>query len=354
MTDLAIFELPKDKALAVFTDGEKYSEFYQKLKAETDKFVPDVTTSSGRDEIRSTAFKITKVKTALAKQALDLTEDWRSKTSAVNKSKTKMVTELEGLADAVRKPLTEWETAEETRTSNCKKLIENLRTLSIVPLGTESSKVQEVLETVQGVELVPAVLGDMLESATYEQRRTIEILTGAIVRLKKEESDRAELKRLQDEAAERKRSDEEKAATETAEREAVEQLRLKSEREETDKKAQADWIEKATQEATEKAETAAREKAEAEKRETERKHQEELAAEKARSDKLAKDESDRQQRANDEAEAQKKREADQAHRTSVKTAVKQALMNCGANEETARNIVLALLAGEIPNVSWQF
>ena len=48
------------------------------------------------------------------------------------------------------------------------------------------------------------------------------------------------------------------------------------------------------------------------------------------------------------------READKVHRSSVKTAAKQALMTCGADEETARKIVVAILANEIPNVRLEF
>lgn len=111
-TELSVFELAPETALAVFTDTRRYSDFYNKLKSETDKFVPDISTKSGRDEIKTTAFKVTKVKTSLAKQALALTEDWRAKTVAVNKARAVMVAELEALADTVRKPLTDWEAAE--------------------------------------------------------------------------------------------------------------------------------------------------------------------------------------------------------------------------------------------------
>ena len=56
----------------------------------------------------------------------------------------------------------------------------------------------------------------------------------------------------------------------------------------------------------------------------------------------------------DELAAQKKRDEDQAHRTSIKTKVKLAIMSCGADEETARKIIMAILADEIPNVELKF
>lgn len=54
------------------------------------------------------------------------------------------------------------------------------------------------------------------------------------------------------------------------------------------------------------------------------------------------------------ADEQAKRDRDQAHRTAVKSAAKTAIMSCGADEETARKIVVAILANEIPNVTLRF
>ena len=47
-------------------------------------------------------------------------------------------------------------------------------------------------------------------------------------------------------------------------------------------------------------------------------------------------------------------EADQAHRNAVKGRAKQAIMSCGADEDTARKIVLAILAGEVPHTTISF
>lgn len=52
--------------------------------------------------------------------------------------------------------------------------------------------------------------------------------------------------------------------------------------------------------------------------------------------------------------SRRERDRDQAHRTAVKSAAKTAIMSCGADEETARKIVVAILANEIPNVTLRF
>src|SRR3546814_15457737 len=74
----------------------------------------------------------------------------------------------------------------------------------------------------------------------------------------------------------------------------------------------------------------------------------------AERDRIAREDAARVEEARREAEAKAKREADQAHRTAVKTKAKDALMTCGADEEAARKIVVAILAGEIPAVRQGF
>jgi electron transfer flavoprotein alpha subunit len=58
--------------LAVFMDEAKYSDFYQKLKEETDKSGANLSPSTerGRNAIRKLAFRVTKAKTTLDKAGL--------------------------------------------------------------------------------------------------------------------------------------------------------------------------------------------------------------------------------------------------------------------------------------------
>ncbi|RMT26600.1 hypothetical protein ALP51_03629 [Pseudomonas savastanoi] len=51
---------------------------------------------------------------------------------------------------------------------------------------------------------------------------------------------------------------------------------------------------------------------------------------------------------------QKARERDQAHKTAIMGAAKEALMTLNLNEEMARAIVLKIARREIPNVTINF
>lgn len=114
----------------------------------------------------------------------------------------------------------------------------------------------------------------------------------------------------------------------------------------------------------ERVENARREAAEAAHRETDRKAQEEYARlqreHQAELDRIAEIERQREAReAADRAETkrladeQAEREADKALQRRLKTEAKEAMMACGASEDVAQKIVLAIRAKEIPHVVWE-
>jgi hypothetical protein len=375
MSDTATIEKPQEETtdlvamatvnpLAVFTDREQFSQFYHKMKAETDKHVPDVSTNQGRDAIRSLAFKVTKAKTTLDKAGLALTEEWRQKTNAVNAARKEMVAQLDQLAEEVRKPLTEWEESEKARVTKCRETIDGFKAAAVISIEDTSATVRDrgksVWETQIGDEF-----GDMAGEAQAAKDEAVGALRRALERLLKEEADRAELERLRAEAAEREREEQERREAEEAER-----ARVAAEKAEADRKARAEAEEKARIEAAAKAaEEAARQeaerKAQAEREAAERAHAEALAAErrradeaeaarKAEADRIAAAEAARKAEAERQAEEDRQREANRAHRTRVQRAAKEAIMTCGVDEDTARKIVLAIIAGEIPAVTLRF
>lgn len=137
--------------------------------------------------------------------------------------------------------------------------------------------------------------------------------------------------------------------------------RVKAAMEEQNERSRKEAAEEAAAEATRAAEAAAeqarQDEAAAAKREIDaanaRAAEAELAAQ-AERDRANAAEVERQAAIAAEAAEQKRREEDQAHRTAVKSKAKVALMSCGADEETAKKIVVAILAGEIPAVRLEF
>lgn len=363
--ELALFEVTPESAVQLFTDGNAYSEFYAKVKAEVEKLTPDTTTKNGRDEIKAMAFKVTKTKTALDKQALALTEEWRVKTNAVNASRKLMTTELDALAKEVRKPLTDWEDAEKQRIDDCRAVIDWFKSSAIVTIEDTAARVRARGTEVFARLIDPDKFRDLESEATAAKALAVDALKSAMARLTREEAEKAELEALRTANAERERIEAEKAEAARLEAERLEAEGVAEQNRIAAEQAEAARIELAKQEAAEAARKAEQQAAQAAQDERDRLHAEQLAAERARADqaqaerlaevqRIADEQAERDRKAKEEAEALAKREADQAHRTKVKAKAKEAIMTCGADEETARKIVMAIIAGEVPNVRLDF
>lgn len=349
----------------VLLDKERFNQFYEAIKAETDKLVPDLTTEKGRKEIASMAFKVAKTKTAIDAAGKLLNEEARAKINIVDAARRDIREKLDALKDEVRKPLTDWEAKEEERVTACEALIGRMKAAAIVPLEDTAQSVADRLAEVKAFALDEGQFQTLLPAALQQQAATVDALTAAHARLVKEEADRAELDRLRAEAAERAEREraeaEAKAAAEVAER-AKQEAQARAARTAEEEKARIEAAAKAAEEAARaRAEAAAR----AEREAAERAHAEALAAEKRRADEAEaarQAEADRIARATAAREAEEKaaaeaaaaRAADIEHRSKIMGTAKQAIMGHGVGEQTARAIVLAIAAGDVPNVSIRF
>lgn len=338
----------------VLTDEAQRDALFDHIQREMDEFVPDVSSASGRAAIKSFAFKITRTKTAIDDAGKKLNEDARARINVVDAARRVAKEKLEAMAKSVRQPLTEWEEAEEKRVTFCRSVIASFKSGAVVTMEDTAATVRARGEAAWEVNLDPDVFGDMLDEAQTAKEATIAVLQSALKRLTQEEADRAELDRLRAEKAEADRIAAEKAEAERVEREIREAEEFAARDAERRQKAEQERIERAAREAEEKARREAEQAAEAERQRVQREHEAALKAERDRAAELERQAQIERDRIAAEDAARANREADQAHRTSVKTAAKTALMTCGADEETARKIVVAILAGEIPQVRMEF
>lgn len=338
MTDIAT--IITENPAAVLIDPKTYSEFFKHIKAETDAFVPDLSTASSRKEIASLAYKVTRTKTAIDAAGKKLNEEARAKINAVDAQRRKIRDELDELAETVRRPLTQWEQAEEGRVNHIKALLQHIEDCGDGMIGGEPQAFGVLFrELEEKITLDASTFGEFLDQATTAKRFALEKLNAAFEAHKKAEADREELERLRAAEAERQKIEAERAAAEEAEKRKVEQERLEAERAaraEEEKRLAAEQARKdAEAEAARKLEAA-----EAEKRAVIEAH------ERAERERLAEE-----QRIADEQAA---REANKAHRGRVMKSAKEAIMAQGPDEDAAKKIVLAIIAGEIPNVTLRF
>lgn len=356
----------------VLTDHDQRDAFYAHIQREVDAFQPDVSTEKGRKEIKSFAYKITRTKTAIDDAGKKLNEEARARINAVDAERRVVKEKLDALAKEVRRPLTEWEESEEKRIAECRAVIERIKASAVVTIEDTAATVRARGAEVWNTAIDADRFGDMLAEATATKEMAVSSLKSAMARLAQEEADKAELERLRAEAAEREERDRiEREAREAEERRAAEakeaeEKRIADERAAEEhriaaEKAEAERIERAKQEAAEAAERAVRE----EQAKRDREHAEQLAAERRRAedaeraaqaerDRIAAEEAKREAEAKRLADEQAAREADQAHRSAVMKAAKEAIMTCGVDEDTAKKIVLLIRSGEVPNVSLRF
>lgn len=338
----------------VLLDRERFNQFYEAVKAETDKLVPDTSSAKGRKEIASMARKVASMKVQIDDAGKKLNEEARARINLVDAARRDIRDKLDALKDDVRRPLTEWEAAEEQRLADVKAWFERTEQAANVWAEDTAAAVAERIAQLEQETLNPDVFQDTMANAQATVERTLTSLRAAHARLVQEEADRAELERLRREAAEREERErqeaEAKAAAEAEER-ARQEAVARAERAAAEEKARIEAAAKAAEEA---ARIQAERKAQAEREAADRAHAEALAAEKRRADEAEaarKAEEDRIAREKADAE---RRAADIAHRGKIMGEAKTALMDLDLPEATAKAVVLAIAAGNVPHVSISF
>ncbi len=313
-----------------------YDALLAHIKAEAKAFAPDLSTVSGRKEIAAFAYKVTRTKTAIDAAGKKLNEEARAQISKVDERRRKIRADLELLADEVRKPLTDWESAEEARVERCKATLQ-----SIIALGKSTGDFDARLAELEAIAVDD--LGEYEVEAVREKVDATEKLTAARAAQQKADADRAELDRL-------RKAEQERLAAEAVKAAEEEKVKAEAERKAAEERREAESRAEAERLAAVAAERA---------REEERRVAAEAIAQAEREkqaliDAQAKADADRAAEAARQAAEQAARDANKQHRSEVMRVTKEAIMQSGADEAVAKKIVLAIVAGEIPNVTLRF
>lgn len=345
-----LIELPSpETAMDVYSKPKGLEPWLDKIRAEVSGHAADLTTKKGRDAIASRAFKVRKIKTALdnlGKEQVDRLKDIPKKIDAERK---RMRDTLDALADEVRKPLTEWEQAEEHRLQKHREAIEAINTLAANVDGRTADALAALLASVEAV-----AIGEKWEEFESEAARAkdkaLTTLRAALAAREQYEAEQAELTRLRAEAEERRKKDEaDRIAREAAEAATkAAEARAQAER---DAAAKREADAKAAQQRAEReaAEAVERQKQAEARAEAERLAAEKRAADAAEAARVA--EIDRQKReAQQAAEEQRRREADTRHKAAINTAALSAFVQHGLPEECAKQAVILIAKGLIPAV----
>lgn len=340
--------------VSVLTDETLYSAFYNHVKAEVEAFEPNLATVSSRKEIASLAYKVTRTKTAIDNAGKKLNEDARAKINAVDAQRRKVREDFDALAELARKPLTDWEKQEEARVEYCKSFIRAIEDCGNGLIGGESYPFPILLRELEEKIVITSELGEFEDQARVAHRIALDKVKTAFEAHMKAEADRIELEKLRAEKEERDRIEAERLEAERLAKEAAERERVEKERQ---AKAEEEYKANVAR-AAEEARLAEIAKAKAEQERVEREAAAKVAAAEAEA-RAVKEKAEREERDRQEAIERTKREeaarqADREHRGNIMGEAKSALIEAGADEDLAKKIVLAIVAGEVPHVTLRF
>jgi hypothetical protein len=336
-------------AAILLQNPEKADQFFAFVEAEAKNHDFDIKTQKGRDAIVSRAHEVRKLKAGIDDVGKKLTEQWRTKTNAVNARRNIEKARLEGLIEDIRRPVTEIEQREADLKAEGDRIILELRQSAVLTSGLTVEEVEAIREAVRGMNLNAEALGPRLQMAEDLKADALTALDAAIADMKQREAEQAELQRLRQEAEQRaqedaKRIEAEQQAKRIADAEKVAAERAAAEAKEAAEREAQRQIDEANAKAAQEVREANERAAEAERQaQAER----DRIAEQERADAAAKAKADAEEQA---------RIADQEHRDAVmeNAALEIANHHSSIGVPDAFEIVGLIAAGKIPALSIKF
>lgn len=378
---VTIDDISEANAPAIYVkDGLK--PFLQAVKEEVSSQVPDLTAAKGRARIASLAKKVSDSKVAVEKPGRDYLRRLKEMPKVVEVELKEFVDAMNALRDETRKPLTDWEAAEQARKDKHVDGIQAIKDVTVFEATPAAAHVAQLIADLEAVEINDA-WEEFLPEAAQVKDETLTKLRALLAERNQYEAEQAELVRLRAEAEAQAQRDRDAEIA----RVAAEQARLQAEQQ---AQAERDAAARREQELLDQAaathRAAAQAALDAEAAAERQRLQLELQAEQARTaaaqaeasrvaaeqraeqDRLAairrQEEAVEQARLDEVARAnaaadeilrqQQERQADVAHKSKILGEAKQALIGMNISEELAKAIVLKIARGEVPHITIQF
>jgi len=350
-TDLALITEGGADIVAMFKDGgAQIDPILARIEAEVRSHAPDLTTDRGRKAIASLAYKVSQSKTALDNAGKKLTEDQKQAIAAVDAARKKIRDRLDALRDEARKPLTDWEAAEDARAERIKKTLSDLRNHGITGMETPDT-IRNAAECIKAI-VIGDDFGATFDLATSTKEASLAGLRTMYAAAVQRDKDAAELAELRAAAEVRAEADRVRAVADRVAAEDARAGKEKADRDEADRIAaeKAATARAAQIEADKLAAVEAAEQAAAKRRtDDEARHKAALVAagiEQAMAIQAERDRIALQAKA--ETDARAKREADANHRAKIARDIAEALRTM-TGKATPELIADALIEGRIPH-----
>ncbi|MBA1301395.1 hypothetical protein [Pseudomonas carnis] len=383
-TQLAVVP-SKETALAVFSTVKGLDPWLDQVRTKVDEFnkvLPDLKTRKGREAYASMAHQIAKSKNALEAVGKEISAKQKEIPKLIDAERKRVWDKLELWQKEVRKPLDDWQAAEDARVAKHNDGIQQIKDMATFGATPPASVVARVVADLEAIE-INYTWEEFLPEAAQVKDETLAKLRNLLAERTQYEAEQAELVRLRAEAEAQAQRDRDaaiaQAAADQARREAAERAeaeRLAAARREQDLLDQAAAAQRAAAQAALDAEAAAERQrlqlqlqAEQAERQAAQAKADKLAAEqRAEQDRLTairrQEEAVEQARLAEKARAdaaadeilrqEKLREADKAHKGKIYKAAKEAFIEHGMTEDCARLAVKLVASGLIPAMSIQY
>ena len=337
--------LEQNVIVAAFGKENGIQELFNRMAEQARSIVPDVSTKKGRDAIASQAYKVSKSKTAVDNHGKDLVAGIKAQAAVIDRDRKAWRDQCDALRDEIRKPLDEWEKAEEDRIQSIKDRISNFDAGRVDTFST-SDLIQTIISEVEAT-AIDESFAEFANEAAIKKDAALSSYKKSLEIALKREAEQVELERLRKAEQERlQREHEERIAYEAAEK-----ARLEAE---SKAKEEAERIEREKQEAIAKAEREKREAAEREARLVAEKEAAELRAQHAAEAERKRIEAEQAAKLEAERQAEEARQANQAHRKKICNEALKGLLALGIDEAKGKEILQAINKGLVPHVSINF
>lgn len=324
--------VPQGKALSYFTTDKAMDPLLARIRQEIDAFVPDVATPVGRKAIASMAYTVAQSKTYLESVGKALADEQKEIPKKIDACRKHLRDTLDQWRDEVRKPLTDWEEAEEARIKKHTDFITALNEISRLAPGRDSAGLRDSLAFVEAV-----AIGPVCEEFDAEYARAKDAarasLTEELPKAEKREAEQAELLRLREESAARAEQD----RIEKIRRDAAEGARLAADAE-AQRKIDAERV-------------AAQHRLDEQAAATRRAEEEAAAAQRREADTAARLKREAEEKAAQEKADAEAREANKRHCAAINRKALKAFEDGGMTEKQATLAVTLIAQKKIPNVT---
>lgn len=335
--------IPTDVALFVYTTDKAIDSFLASIRKELDAFVPDISTVTGRKAIASMAYKVAQSKTYLEGVGKALADEQKEIPKKIDACRKTVRDTLDKWRDEVRKPLTDWENAEDARVKRHTDFITVLNDISRNAPGRDSTGLRESLAFVEAVAIGPSCEEFEADYARAKDAARAS-LNDEIPRAEKRETEAAELIRLREESAKRAEADRIVAIQREAAEKATRDAEAAAKQKLDDAAARESAVTAAAAEAARQAEIAAQ-------RKIDEANEAAAAAQRREADTAARLQREADEKKQAEELESARREANKRHCGAINRKAVAAFVEGGMTEKAAMQAVTLIAQKAIPAIT---